>query len=325
MILVDEAHRSQTSTLHANLMAALPNAAKIGFTGTPIMREGKKRTEAIFGEFIDKYTIRQAEADGAVVPIFYEGRTAKGAVAGGSDLDELFEDMFADLSDAEIEKLKARYATTGVGRRSAQADRRQGTSRCCGTTSRPSCRTASRRRSPRPAGWRPFATARRCWLRATTSSLRSKHCPTHLVTRTADTPVDIDGSTARRRYWCALADQLELIEALDFVPVISGSNNDDPTWAQWTDKTRQDAVIEDFKKKLGLPGEKTSPVAFLIVRTMLLTGFDAPVEQVLYLDRSIQDAELLQAIARVNRTATGKIRRAPGRLLRRRGTPTERR
>ena len=49
VILVDEAHRSQTSTLHANLMAALPNAAKIGFTGTPIMREGKKETAAIFG------------------------------------------------------------------------------------------------------------------------------------------------------------------------------------------------------------------------------------------------------------------------------------
>ena len=67
VVLVDEAHRSQTSTLHANLMAALPNAAKIGFTGTPIMREGKKRTEAIFGPFIDEYTIRQAEADGAIV------------------------------------------------------------------------------------------------------------------------------------------------------------------------------------------------------------------------------------------------------------------
>lgn len=113
VILVDEAHRSQTSTLHANLMAALPNAAKIGFTGTPIMREGKKRTTSIFGPEIDRYTIREAEADGAVVPILYEGRTAKGAVAGGSDLDELFEDMFADLSDAELEKLKARYATTG--------------------------------------------------------------------------------------------------------------------------------------------------------------------------------------------------------------------
>lgn len=55
-----------------------------------------------------------------------------------------------------------------------------------------------------------------------------------------------------------------------------------------------------------MPGEHTSPVAFLLVRTMLLTGFDAPVEQALYLDRFIQDAELLQAIARVNRTAPGK-------------------
>jgi type I restriction enzyme R subunit len=54
VIMVDEAHRSQTSTLHANLMAALPNAAKIGFTGTPIMREGKKKTESIFGPYIDK-------------------------------------------------------------------------------------------------------------------------------------------------------------------------------------------------------------------------------------------------------------------------------
>ena len=65
-------------------------------------------------------------------------------------------------------------------------------------------------------------------------------------------------------------------------------------------------MIAEFKKPLGLPGEHTSPVAFLLVRTMLLTGFDAPVEQVLYLDRFIQDAELLQAIARVNRTAPGK-------------------
>ena len=79
-----------------------------------------------------------------------------------------------------------------------------------------------------------------------------------------------------------------------------------PTWAQWTDKARQDAAIAAFKKPLGPASEKTSPVAFLIVKSMLLTGFDAPVEQVLYLDRFIQDAELLQAVARVNRTAEHK-------------------
>jgi type I restriction enzyme, R subunit len=305
VILVDEAHRSQTSTLHANLMAALPNAAKIGFTGTPIMREGKKRTEAIFGEFIDKYTIRQAEADGAVVPILYEGRTAKGAVAGGSDLDELFEDMFTDLSDAELEKLKARYATTGSVVEAPKLIAAKAKSMLWHYVS-----------TVTPNGFKAQVTAssRRATVRYREALLAARDdvvaqieaLPVHLRHPDREIVDDIDRLDRKTQILVRAADQLDLLKALDFVPVISGSNNDDPTWAQWTDKARQDAVIEDFKKELGLPGDKTSPVAFLIVRTMLLTGFDAPVEQVLYLDRSIQDAELLQAIARVNRTASGK-------------------
>lgn len=302
VILVDEAHRSQTSTLHANLMAALPNAAKIGFTGTPIMREGKKRTEAIFGEFIDKYTIRQAEADGAVVPILYEGRTAKGAVAGGSDLDELFEDMFADLSDAELEKLKARYATTGSVVEAPKLIAAKAKSMLWHYVS-----------TVMPNGFKAqvAASSRLATVRYREALLAARDnlvtqieaLPDHL--RHADRD-DIDRLDRKTQFLVQAADQLDLLKALDFVPVISGSNNDDPTWAQWTDKARQDAVIEDFKRELGFRDEKTSPVAFLIVRTMLLTGFDAPVEQVLYLDRAIQDAELLQAIARVNRTASRK-------------------
>ena len=69
LVLVDEAHRSHTSTLHANLMAALPNCAKIGFTGTPIVQEHKTRTHEIFGPFIDVYTIKQSQEDGATVQV----------------------------------------------------------------------------------------------------------------------------------------------------------------------------------------------------------------------------------------------------------------
>lgn len=305
VILVDEAHRSQASTLHANLMAALPNAAKIGFTGTPIMREGKKRTEAIFGEFIDKYTIRQAEADGSVVPILYEGRTAKGAVAGGSDLDELFEDMFVDLSDAELEKLRARYATAGSVVEAPKLIAAKAKSMLWHyiSTVMPNGFKAQVTASSRLATvrYRDALLAARDDLVAQIEAL-----PVHLRQPDRKTLDDIDHLDRKTQILVRTADQLELLKALDFVPVISSTNNDDPTWVQWTDKARQDAVIEDFKKNLGLPGEKTSPVAFLIVRTMLLTGFDAPVEQVLYLDRSIQDAELLQAIARVNRTASDK-------------------
>lgn len=98
LVLVDEAHRTQAGDLHANLLAGLPNCARIGFTGTPIIMGDKKRTHEIFGEFIDRYTIKEAEADGATVPVLYEGRTANGAIKDGASLDELFEDLFRQHS-----------------------------------------------------------------------------------------------------------------------------------------------------------------------------------------------------------------------------------
>src|SRR5439155_14720340 len=113
LVLVDEAHRSHTRTLHRNLRKALPNAAIIGFTGTPILSSEKKETREIFGDFIDKYTLQEAELDGATVPILYEGRTADGIVKDAPSLDAVFEDMFRDYSAAELAVIKAKYATEG--------------------------------------------------------------------------------------------------------------------------------------------------------------------------------------------------------------------
>ena len=97
----------------------------------------------------------------------------------------------------------------------------------------------------------------------------------------ADQADRLPGKTARLvRAWPFR----DVIAALDFVPVISGEQNDPADWAQWTDKAKQEAVITQFKNPLPAEGdadpEHTSPVAFLIVKSMLLTGFDAPVEQV---------------------------------------------
>jgi len=305
VVMVDEAHRSQTSTLHANLMAALPNAAKIGFTGTPIMRKGKKRTEAIFGPFIDKYTIRESEADGATVPILYEGRTAKGAVEGGTDLDELFEDMLAEHTDEQLEALKRRYATSGAVLEAPSLIEAKARSMLLHYVSSvmPGGFKAQVGATSRLAAvrYRDALTTARDQLVAEIETL-----PKTLVSGAADGTVDVDQLDRRQQILLRAHERLDLLRALDFIPVISGRNNDDPSWSQWTQKPPQDAAIAAFKKPLGLASEKTSPVAFLIVKSMLLTGFDAPVEQVLYLDRFIQDAELLQAVARVNRTAPGK-------------------
>jgi hypothetical protein len=68
LVLVDEAHRTRPATCRPTLLAGLPNCARIGFTGTPIIMGDKKRTHEIFGEFIDRYTIKEAEADGATCP-----------------------------------------------------------------------------------------------------------------------------------------------------------------------------------------------------------------------------------------------------------------
>jgi type I restriction enzyme R subunit len=99
---------------------------------------------------------------------------------------------------------------------------------------------------------------------------------------------------------------LPMLKQIECATIISGSNNDDPAWKEWTDSTKVDARIARFKKPVGEPREKTDPLAFLVVKSMLLTGFDAPTEGVMYLDRPIREAELLQAIARVNRTGHGK-------------------
>jgi type I restriction enzyme R subunit len=99
----------------------------------------------------------------------------------------------------------------------------------------------------------------------------------------------------------------EALARLEFAPVISGSNNDDPAWKAWTDGAAHEQLITRFKKPLfHADPAKADPLAFLVVKSMLLTGFDAPIEGVMYLDRPIREAELLQAIARVNRSGFGK-------------------
>ena len=99
----------------------------------------------------------------------------------------------------------------------------------------------------------------------------------------------------------------EVLARIEFAPIISGSNNDDPAWKQWTDSAAQEQRIKRFKEPLlHADPAKADPLAFLIVKSMLLTGFDAPIEGVMYLDRPIREAELLQTIARVNRTGHGK-------------------
>jgi type I restriction enzyme, R subunit len=303
LVLVDEAHRSQSSTLHANLRRALPNAAIIGFTGTPILMGQAQRTHEIFGPFIDRYTIRQSEEDGSTVPILYEGRTAHAELTDGRSLDQFFEDMFRERTAEELEAIKRRYATTGSVLEAPKliAAKSRDILRHYIATVLPNGFKAQVVATSRPAAVR----YQHALLEAHQEFLDRLDA---LPAAIRDLPPDqLEERDEETRFLVRAYDQLDTIRRLEFAVVVSGSGNDDPAWREWTEKGGQDHHIARFKRPLvHADPSKQDGLAFLCVRTMLLTGFDAPAEQALYLDRSMRGHELLQAIARVNRTHTGK-------------------
>ncbi|WP_028577325.1 type I restriction endonuclease subunit R [Desulfomicrobium escambiense] len=303
LVLVDEAHRTQAGDLHANLLAGLPNCARIGFTGTPIIMGEKKRTHEIFGEFIDRYTIKESEADGATVPVLYEGRTASGAIRDGASLDELFEDLFRQHTPEELEAIKKKYATKGhiFDAPALIADKARDIIRHYVTNILPNGYKAQVVAYSRLAAIRYFEALKqaRDELLAEAQALppEDKGLDDEAL---CQRPAKVQAVVQAWRYRDTLA-------RIEFAPVISGSNNDDPAWKRWTDGAAHEQLIKRFKKPLfHAKPEKTDPLTFLVVKSMLLTGFDAPIEGVMYLDRPIREAELLQAIARVNRTGFGK-------------------
>jgi type I restriction enzyme R subunit len=302
LVMVDEAHRTQAGDLHANLLAGSPNCARVGFSGTPVIMGEKKRTHEIFGEFIDKYTIREAEADGATVPVLYEGRTAQGAVKDGSSLDELFVDFFADKSEEELEAIKKKYATKGNVLEAPQLidEKARDMLRHYVTNILPNGFKAQVVSYSRLAAVRykaAFESARDALLEeASHLSPELKALDDEQLCRKSP---KMQALIQAWRY-------RELLDKLEFATIISSNNNDGAEWAEHTDRSTQYTAIKRFKKPLLGPENKTDALGFLIVKSMLLTGFDAPIEGVMYLDRSIREAELLQTIARVNRTGFGK-------------------
>jgi type I restriction enzyme R subunit len=292
LVLIDEAHRSHASTLHANLLEALPNCVRIGFTGTPIETNAKRTTRRIFGSFIDQYNIRQSQADGVTLPILYEGLEARGAVTSGDDLDQLFEIIFQDKTPEERAQIKAEYAT-----KTQVSEARE--------LIKAKARNMLRHYIERilPGGFKAqvVASTRLAAVRYQEAFVEAQHALVQQLQSRAAILASLDPNAlesldAETRFLALAFPHLDTIRRLEFATVISSDKNDDPSWKKWTDKSQQETHIERFKKPL-----EQDSLAILTVKSMLLTGFDAPLEQVLYLDRGMKEYELLQAIARVNR------------------------
>jgi type I restriction enzyme R subunit len=250
-VLVDEAHRTQYGGLAANIRKALPNACFYAFSGTPIDKKDRS-TLSTFGSYIDTYTIDQAVADGATVPIFYEGRLPELRIIGNT-LDAIYDRVFADRSDEEREAIKKKYATEAA---IAGAPKRV-EAICLDIVDHYT-------RFIAPNGFKAQVVA------------------------------------CSREVAALYKETLDRLNAPQSAIIMSGSNKDD-------ERLVKHHTSDEERKELIARFCKTSdPLSILVVCDMLLTGFDAPVEQVMYLDSPLKEHTLLQAIARVNRTADKK-------------------
>jgi type I restriction enzyme, R subunit len=304
LLIIDEAHRSHSSNQHAAMMKALPNAAKVGFTGTPILKGQRKRTEEIFGPFLDRYTIKQAELDGATVPILYEGRRVEGDVVDKQTLDIRVGKMFSDHTFKEKERIKHLYANTREvgGAFNLIAAKADDMLRHYVSVALPEGLKAQVVARNRKAAMR-YRLALQEAKEKLIAEIKSLD-PSLLVKN------GTNGSThdERTQFLINAHQYLPIIEELEFATVISISADDPLYYHDWNNPQVHQRIIARFKRDLNAKDQaKQDRLAFICVASMLLTGFDAPVEGVLYLDREMNQAhELLQTVARVNRTYPNK-------------------
>ncbi|ABO34928.1 type I site-specific deoxyribonuclease, HsdR family [Methanococcus maripaludis C5] len=262
-VLVDESHRTQYGTFHAKMKKTFPHACYIGFTGTPLMKKEKNSFNK-FGHMIHKYTMDQAVADKAVVPLLYEGREVPQEITDKKWLDKKFELISRDLSDEQKEDLKKKWA---IFQKVASSERRLEViaidinehfkKNLLGTGFNAMLATNSK-----------FEAVRYHKIFENYGDIK---------TAFVISPPDLK----------------EGVEELD-------DENKKLVQNEWGKIIKNYGSEEDYEDRIKSEF-KAGEIDLLIVVDKLLTGFDSPRTTTLYVDKELKDHRLLQAIARVNR------------------------
>jgi type I restriction enzyme, R subunit len=273
IVVVDEAHRSHYDDLDGyarHLRDALPHATLIAFTGTPISF-AERDTRAVFGDYIDVYDLTRAVEDGATVPVYFEPRLIKVALAADTtddDIDRAADEYTFGLDDTERARIEASVAVVNA---------------VYGSPERIATLAADL-----VAHWEERRARMVPFLESPGKAL--------IVGGTREICARLyDAIVALRPDWHS--------DALDrgrIKVVYSGSASDVPPVSA---HVRRDSANQAVKERLK---DAQDELELVIVKDMMLTGFDAPPLHTLYLDRPLKGALLMQTLARVNRTFEGK-------------------
>lgn len=266
-VLVDESHRSNYGLMATRMRSVFPNACYIGFTGTPLMKS-EKNTMARFGRLIHKYTIRDGVEDGAIVPLIYEGRFVEQKV-DEENIDLWFKQTTRRLTEAQQEDLRKKWSSI---------------------------------------------------RRLTSTNARIKRIALdiseHFIEGYKDTGFKAMLATNYKRDAIRYLQCFEQFGDLSCAVVISPP--DMREGVDDVDEGADDLVVSFWNKMMQQYGDADryeeaiknrfcdGEIDILIVCSKLLTGFDAPLCQVLYIDKELKEHGLLQAIARTNRLHEGK-------------------
>lgn len=289
VVLIDEAHRTQGGEMGDNFFTAFPNATKIAFTGTPLLTERHKRkTHERFGgsgEFIDTYKIRQSVKDRATLDIIYIGKTSKDSIKAKKAFDSKFEDEFKQRTKEEKEEIQRRYGTMQAYLENMDRLRKIANDLVNHYID-----------EILPNGYKAMVVG---------SSILAAARYQYLIEEAIKARLEVEKEKADPD-----EDLILKIQMLDACTVVTKQDNNEEGYvSQARRKSKEKNAIRNFKKNFDYSvdenGEYIKPetgIAFLCVCDRLLTGFNAPIAQVLYLDKSLREHDLLQAIARVNRT-----------------------
>ena len=275
-VLVDESHRSQYGTFHAKMKKVLPRACYIGFTGTPLTKKDKS-TVARFGGFVPPvYTIRDAVADEAVVPLLYEGRMAPLDV-DETAVDSWFDKITRKLSKAQAADLKKKFATSDHVSRAEQ--------RIMAVAWDVSCHF---RDNWKDTGFKAQLVTRRKHI----ALLYKKYLDEFGM---VSSQVLVSGPDDREGHESVAESEEDLHD-----------KNDRRVQLFWKDMMSRYGTEAGYNKSVIRAFQGNGDPDVIIVVDKLLTGFDAPRNTVMYLDKDLKEHSLLQAIARVNRLHDGK-------------------